>query len=670
MPRSQTTGIRRYFIPFFSVFCSIFLIFLPGCTGGGGTDVGNPQVSLSFSSDQELKTYLTTQYAESVVPANTRNNYALDAELAANAVAGADDPPPVNADDFSSKTNVQEAGVDESDKVKTDGEYLYVAQARAVSIVKASPTDQMEELGIIDVSGVVDSIYLYNDKLVILYTPDNGDGTYWTGTDLTDIAFIGMPYWLPVQAKIGIMVVNIALPSAPSIEKDMQADGSLVSSRLIDGRMHVVLQFFPNLPPIYLDYDGTEADKTATIEENKQALDDLPLDDFLPGYTIKDGLGVEIDSGRLIETKDFLRPVDPNGGSIITILTIDLDNPDGDTQPPFNSMGFIADAHHIYASTTSLYLVSTAWDYRILSEGNASDGIHTHIYKFNLTEKATHVGTGRVIGHVLNQFSMGEYQDVLRIATTTGWTWDGTSGNHVFCLKETDEGLSIIGSINNLAPGEEIYSARFIGPRGFLVTFVNTDPLFTLDLSDPENPQVMGALKVPGYSDYIHLLGANHLLTIGKDVKLENEFPYYQGVQLSIFDISDFANPTLLYKELIGDRGTDSEALHNHKAFTFWPENNLLAFPVDLRVHAAQPVNAWAYGEHIFTGLFVYRATPENGFEYLGSIDMIDASTSSYYNDWMRGVFIGSDIYAINREMIKAAPWGDIAKPFDSLSID
>ena len=670
MPRSQTTGIRRYFVPFFSVFCSIFLIFLPGCTGGGGTDVGNPQVSHSFSSDQELKTYLTTQYAESVVPANTRNNYALDAELAANTVAGAGDTPSVNADDFSSKTNVQEAGVDESDKVKTDGEYLYVAKARAVSIVKASPIDQMEELGIIDVSGVVDSIYLYNDKLVILYTPDNGDGTYWTGTDRTDIAFIGMPYWIPVQAKIGILVVNIAFPSAPSIETDMQADGSLVSSRLINGRIHVVLQFFPNLPPIYLDYDGTEADKTATIEENKQALEDLSLDDFLPGYTIKDGFGVEIDSGRLIETKDFLRPVDPNGGSIITILTIDIDNPDDDTPPPFNSMGFIADAHHIYASTTSLYLVSTAWDYRILSDEKASDGIHTHIYKFNLTEKATHVGTGRVTGHVLNQFSMGEYQDVLRIATTTGWTWDATSENHVFCLKETDEGLSIIGSINNLAPGEEIYSARFIGPRGFLVTFVNTDPLFTLDLSDPENPQVMGELKVPGYSDYIHLLGANHLLTIGKDVKLENDFPYYQGVQLSIFDISDFSDPQLLYKELIGDRGTDSEALHNHKAFTFWPENNLLAFPVDLRVHAEQPVNAWAYGEHIFTGLFVYRVTPENGFEYLGSIDMIDASTSYYYNDWMRGVFIGSDIYAINREMIKAAPWGDIAKPFDSLTID
>jgi uncharacterized secreted protein with C-terminal beta-propeller domain len=266
-------------------------------------------------------------------------------------------------------------------------------------------------------------------------------------------------------------------------------------------------------------------------------------------------------------------------------------------------------------------------------------------------------GTGEVPGQILNQFSLGEYEDVLRIATNSG-TWGAGSLNNVYCLKVIGSRLEIIGKLEGLAPGEDIYSALFIGTRGFLVTFVKIDPLFTIDLSDPYNPIALGELKVPGYSDYIHPMDENHLITIGKDAIMDNGFAWYQGLQLSIFDVSDFENPLLLYKELIGDRGTSSEAEYNHKAFTFWAEENLLAIPVDLYEHEALPVNPYDWGTYKFSGLYVYRVTVENGFEYLGRINT-DISTY-YYNDWLRGLFINNDVYAVNNEAVQSADIGDI----------
>lgn len=282
------------------------------------------------------------------------------------------------------------------------------------------------------------------------------------------------------------------------------------------------------------------------------------------------------------------------------------------------------------------------------------------------------MGSGSVWGKILNQFSLGEYNDVLRIATTTGNTWSGTSKNHVFCLEASEEGLVIIGNIKDMAPGERIYSTRFIGPRGFLVTFVKVDPLFTLDLSDPTDPKVLGELKVPGYSDYIHPFDENHLITIGKDTKEEGGTAWYQGVQVSIFDVTDFADPVRLYSELIGDRGTTSEALYNHKAFTFWAENSLLAIPVDVFEHETEPDYPWGYGTHTFTGLYVYRVTIENGFVFLGRISTDSASGQDYYysSDWNRGVFIGESVYAVKSDAVRSAIVEDIEASVNTLILD
>ena len=233
--------------------------------------------------------------------------------------------------------------------------------------------------------------------------------------------------------------------------------------------------------------------------------------------------------------------------------------------------------------------------------------------------------------------------------------------------------LDIIGNLKDLAPGEEIYAARFMGTRGYLVTFVTIDPLFTLDLSDPTDPKVAGELKVPGYSEYIHPYGENHLLTIGKDALDVEGNAWYQGVQLSIFDISNFSEPRLLHTARIGDRGTTSEALGNHKAFTFWEEYGLLAIPIDLYEHQNLPTEyPWQWGTLTYKGLYVYRVGIEGGFEYLGRIATLSGLEQYWYayGNYTRGIFIDDRVYAVTSEAVRSAQVEDIPGSLESLMID
>jgi inhibitor of cysteine peptidase len=634
-----------------SILMMVLMLALPlyssisGCAGG--SDVGNPE-SITFASDEALTAYFVDQYAQSAMPDR------LQTESSDNDMAAPGDSDGAGY----SETNVQEAGVDESDKVKTDGTYLYVAGDTGVDIIDTTFEDGMKKVSRIDVDGYVVSLYLYADTLIILYTPDNGSGNKWAGEDdiePTDIDIgIGMPYWIPVNAKIGILIADISDPEYPLIIKNIQADGFLVSSRLTGGRLYIISQYFPDIPPLEQWYDESEEERSDAYNTNKQKLDDLTLDDFIPSYQEYDATGFMTEAGRLIATEDFLRPKDSNGGTIVSIITIDLT----DLSKDFESLGFIADVHHVYASTDNLYLVSAKYNhFGDIETDTETPALQTLIYQFDLAGATVrYTAVGSVPGQILNQFSLSEYEHVLRIATSTGNTWDGSAENHVYCLNKNNDKLDIIGRIEGLAPGEKLYASRFIGDKGFLVTFVEIDPLFTLDLSDPRNPSVAGELKVPGYSTYIHQIGENHLLTIGKDVVVENNSVWYQGLQMSLFDISDFANPELIAVEKIGDRGTESEALFNHKALTFRSADNLIALPVDLYEHLSPPSTPWEYGTQTFHGLYVYKITDENDFDHLGKIQMTPKTYDFYlYQGWIRGIFIDENIYAVSANTVKVA---------------
>ncbi len=210
-----------------------------------------------------------------------------------------------------------------------------------------------------------------------------------------------------------------------------------------------------------------------------------------------------------------------------------------------------------------------------------------------------------------------------------------------------------------------------MGERGFLVTFVQVDPLFTLDLSDPENPFVAGELKVPGYSTYLHPINSDYLLAIGQDISVDGGIVRIKGLQLSVFDTSNFTTPTLIHSETIGDAGTYSEALYNHKAVAFWPGKNLLALPVSLN----EINNSDNWGANTFNGLYVYRLSDTYDFEFQGRIPVFerdgqDMFSYKYYPAWYRGLFIEDYVYALTPYVVKAAPINNIIEPFITLDLD
>jgi uncharacterized secreted protein with C-terminal beta-propeller domain len=291
----------------------------------------------------------------------------------------------------------------------------------------------------------------------------------------------------------------------------------------------------------------------------------------------------------------------------------------------------------------------------------------TVVHKINIKDGSIeYKNQGEVPGTVLNQFSMDEYNDYFRIATTSGHVSRGeaTSANHVYVL---DSNLATVGKLEDLAPGERIYSARFIGDRCYLVTFKKIDPLFVIDLKDPFNPKVLGKLKIPGYSDYLHPYDENHIIGIGKETveAEEGSFAWYQGVKISLFDVSDVEHPKEVSKYNIGDRGTDSYALHDHKAFLFSKSKNLLVIPVLVaeidEAKYPEGIQPYTYGDYVWQGVYVFDLTLENGFVLKGKVSHLENDSelikSGYYYsspyDVKRSLYIDGVLYTVSDKMIK-----------------
>ncbi len=543
--------------------------------------------------------------------------------------------------DDHSTTNLQEAGVDESDVMKNDGRYLYLLSDGLLRIADVQDANAVVARGTLELEGNPDSLYLRDDNLVALSR--TGGWYAYPASDTSPGRSDGVSKLDDSTTKAIVTLIDAADRDAPAVVKTYRFEGDLVSSRMIDGKLHLVLAYRPSLPP------WSEIANT-------------PVEQMLPKCETVGGGAAKAGPGLIAGWQDFYRPADGDGYGMVTVVTVDTTDPDAET----HSVGITADAGLIYASPEALYLTDTEWGYGPDRQES------TVVHKFAFGESgAEYVASGSVPGRPLNQFSLGEYEHYLRIATTIGRIWQGggSATNNVFVLGEGTEGLEVVGEIRNIAPGEEIYSARFMGPRGFLVTFVKVDPFFTLDLSDPTNPKIVGELKVPGYSDYMHILDENHILSIGKDAQVVDDFTWYQGLQLSIFDVTDFADPQLLHRQIIGGRGTESQALHDHRAFNFFKPKDLLAIPINLVEGGS---GGPTMGEPTFTGIYVYRVTVEGGFEFQGRISTVvqQAGTPAwmrFYNTWSRGVFIGDHVFAVTDELVRSAGLADVNTVLDTL---
>jgi uncharacterized secreted protein with C-terminal beta-propeller domain len=265
---------------------------------------------------------------------------------------------------------------------------------------------------------------------------------------------------------------------------------------------------------------------------------------------------------------------------------------------------------------------------------------------------------------------MDESDGYFRIATTRNQSWssfapegDNQSYNNVYVL---DSDLKTVGQLENLAKGERLYSARFMGKRAYLVTFKQTDPLFTIDLSEPTNPKVLGELKIPGFSNYLHPYDENTLIGLGHDTE-ENQWggTVTAGLKIALFDVADVGAPKVLDEYLIGGRGSDSEALNDHHAFLFSKEKNLLVIPATVR----EGGKGFDWGKFVFSGALVFDLSDKK-FNLKGKIDHSDGGKAGVSEDWYgynfydntvrRSLYINDALYTFSSKYLKANNIADL----------
>lgn len=593
-----------------------------------------------------------------------------------------------------SGTNLQEAGVDEADRIKTDGTYLYVAPAnqhlddwwgmpvvddgsdetsetekeiRILRLSDAPPsTREIETISLADHETAVDGMYLLTDREEnrpdLLVTIGGQIGNYW--------GIWYMP-WYWQEGVTEIVLYDVDTPRDPEQITRIEIDGFLVSSRRIDDTLYLVTRYTPmsrneNPPP----------------EEGEDTTDETPaLPDLLPSFRV-DGEA----AGNLVEPDQCYRvPVenrDPQP-TIITITAIDLNQPDSPV-----SRSVVGPTETVYMSTTSLYLATTL--YKPGNSGQAAEET-TDIHKFALEpDGPAYHGSGSVPGTLgweedKKPFRMSAHENILRVTTSLGNTWDDTSSTRLTLLKEIEgpDGpvLTETAAIDGIGEtGERLYAVRYAGKYAYLVTFRITDPLYIFDLSDPENPFLAGELHIDGYSDYLHPVSETLLLGIGKDAvpdTASDDFggrgAWYQGVKLSLFDISDPTDPQEIDSVILGKRGTESDALYDHHALAWLPATEdqpaRLALPVRLHNTALPevPNTPWAHYGWTHTGLYLFDIETGDDPEIDNRGRMIVAARSDDQpgeNWWYgygasdRAVLLGDSVHYVHADAVWSASWG------------
>lgn len=619
----------------------------------------------TFSSYDELFSYLETNYQKY----NDYNYQYRDEDFAPRIMLGDSeavksgansyDTGEGSSDDYST-TNIQVEGVDEPDIVKTDGTYLYILANQTVHIIKAYPTVDANILSEISFKDdvYINNLFINNNYLIVFGGSYNYPILYEKNIEdveeTEDIA-IDEKVW-DVSTSV-IKIYDISDREKPLLEKDIEIEGNYFDSRMIGNYVYVISTEYTYY--IYRTYDGEGVLNVPEIKINNNATK-ISHDDIY-----------YVDAPEIVDTMTHVISIDLNSMEV-------------------NEKSFlIGISQTMYVSKNNIYLVYTKYDYNIqpLREDIYSPSEETTmIHKININNgKITYQTKGEVPGHILNQFSMDEHNGYFRIATTIGYSWDeyNPSTNNIYIL---DENLERVSEIEEIAKGEQIYSTRFTGDKAYIVTFKNIDPFFTIDLSDPTNPQILGYLKIPGYSTYLHPFDDGHIIGIGKDTIESNNpnFAWYQGLKISLFDVSDFENPQELDKIIIGDRGTDSPALYDHKAFLFDKEKELLVIPVSLYEisqeikdeYDEEPANI--YGEFSYQGAYVYKLNLD-GFEYKGRITHMseeEKQINEYWWYWYqsssyiyRSLYIGNVLYTISDKMVKMNNLDDISE-IDSMNLE
>lgn len=526
-----------------------------------------------------------------------------------------------SANDYS-ETNVQVKGVDEADFVKNDGRYIYFISENRLLIADAFPVENAKIISETMIKGRPIEFFINKDKL-ILFSED---------VPVTPIEYakkMMVPRPFHIENTI-ITQYDISNREKPIIYQETAIQGNYFDSRMIGEYTYAII--------------------------NKNVYDDRT-----PPKIYKNGLLVD----DFPDTYYFDMPADYYRYTNIVSISSS-----GEIQ---NKVYLTGSTSSMFVSKNNIYLISPIYNFEFPTQkefGYSKD--YSSIHRIEIEDGKIDIeASGKVPGHVLNQFSMDEYNGNFRIATTSGTLTRSsettTTSNNLYIL---DEKLDTIGKLEDIAKGETIYSARFMGEKAYIVTFKKVDPLFVIDISEPKKPEILGKLKIPGYSDYLHPVNDTHIIGLGKEAipSEDGDFSWYQGVKLSLFDVSDFEKPKEISKFEIGDRGTDSYALSDHKAFLFDNKKDLLVLPITLaEIDEDQYVDIepWQHGDYVFQGAYIFSF--KEGFELKGKVSHADPKEFSKSGDfWIsdnsvkRALYIGNVLYTISDSKIKMNDLGDL----------
>jgi hypothetical protein len=609
------------------------------------------------------------------------------------------------AEDYST-TNNQVSGVDEPDFIKNDGNHIYVLADGRFQVLDAWPADEAHRISATEIEGEPRKMFVLGDRAVVYSSLP----AVWTGDPAFDTTYYGgeCTYGWDCELTgdgrpLKITVLDISDLTAPAVVREIDFGGSLLAGRAIDGATFSMV-VFPSMGSgtsfggeLWPDelaehwYDcGSDIPYTQCeiqqmfddlIEANAAQIEALDPAVVLPGVTDKrlvDGEWVE-DTELFADCSSFFMSESGDGMNQMSLVTFDPAE-----QEELGLVSIIDRPGAVYANATSLYVASrhaaSAGDEWYFDDPYAVPEATT-VHKFALDPlamTAEYVGSGAVKGRVLNQFSMDEHEGFLRIATTTSHAPDPDAHSTVSVLAESEGELVTVGQVDHIAPSEDIRSVRFDEDQGYVVTFKKTDPLFVLDLSDAEAPALVGELEIPGFSTYMHLMDADHLLTIGYDADDMGDFAWFQGVRLQIFDISEPTAPVLDHYTVIGTRGSTSEATTNHLAFNYFASRDLLAIPMTV----CEGGDGGTYGyDMTFSGLLVFAVTIEDGFAELGGVphgdpvsgDDYDTTCGNWWTDSnsavKRSVFMEDYVFSVAPTMINVASVSALSDVLVSLDL-
>ncbi len=443
-----------------------------------------------------------------------------------------------------STTNTQISGVDEADIIKTNGLYIYQLTSNHLKIIKSFPINEASVVNKISLdeseNGYFYQMFLDDDYLVLLGNRwDYDSGTNGPGYRSEGIR---MPFW--GRSFQVINVYHLENPEKPKLVKSFEIEGYGLAARKIDNKV-VLVTNKGNWGWYRTDgMEGTSLLPSYKIDEEEKVVDPV---------------GVSIIG-------------DPQSLDMLTITTLALGS-----KINIEMETMMGSGNQVMATREHIYIAKEIYpEYNPTAPASAS----TEIYKFKLFPKPVLVASGQVAGTLINQFAMDEFEGRLRVATTTFKWWpDGKSetSNNVFVLNSK---LQSIGKINNIAKDERIYSVRFTQDRAYMVTFEQIDPFFVIDLSQPTNPVILGELKIPGFSTYLHKIKDNLVLGFGKDVKVTQNGLVQGSVKVSLFDVSNELKPLEVDVLMIGSEYSYAEILYNHTALMVYQPKNLFAFTI------------------------------------------------------------------------------------------